>query len=205
MWLDVTVAIDDNNIPIWPGCPSVTKEITQSSDSVSSNIHFNLHTGTHIDAPFHVIQNGAKTDKFPMKYIYSRKVLVSEWNKWKSISLLHAVCIDYPTKIVFFKTGNYMKGTFNPNYTYIEPDAAKYIASRGDIKIIGIDTVSVENFHSTEKKTHNILLGNGVWIIEGLDLTKVEPGHYDVIIAPMKITAEATPVRVLINLATRQN
>src|SRR5260221_517957 len=84
------------------------------------------------------------------------------------------------------------------DYVYLTVDAADYLAQAG-IKLIGIDYLSVDRFGTVDYPSHHALLEAGVVIVEGLDLSEVEPGEYDMTCLPLRIVgAEGAPARVIL-------
>jgi arylformamidase len=108
---------------------------------------------------------------------------------------------------VIFKTSNSRKdrvGTFFEDYVAVTPDAAAYLVDRG-LRTLGIDGPSVGPFHEGIVETHQILLGAGIWIIEGLDLSRVSAGSYDLVCLPLRVVgADGAPARVIVRPRARR-
>ena len=86
---------------------------------------------------------------------------------------------------------------FRRDFAYIAPDAAIRLADAG-VKLVGIDYLSSEQFGAPAPLTHRALLGAGIPIVEGLDLTNVSAGDYDLIVLPIKIAGhEGAPARAV--------
>jgi arylformamidase len=86
----------------------------------------------------------------------------------------------------------------DPDYAFIAEDAARYLVASG-IKLVGVDYLSSEEFQNRGRPTHHILLGAGVVIVEGMDLTGVPPGDYELLCLPLKVKdADGAPARVLL-------
>jgi arylformamidase len=104
---------------------------------------------------------------------------------------------------VLFRTRSSLRGwmaspTFHRDFAYIAPDAAQLLADAG-VKLVGIDYLSAERFGAPAPRTHQILLGKGIPIVEGLALGTVRPGDYDLIVLPIKIGGhEAAPARAVL-------
>src|SRR6185295_15110986 len=95
-------------------------------------------------------------------------------------------------------SGQMRSPQFQEDFVYLAPDAATYLVQAG-IKLVGIDYLSVEKFGSDDFASHHALLGAGVVIIEGLDLSQVEPGEYDMTCLPLRIVgADGCPARVVL-------
>src|SRR5207248_6016848 len=92
---------------------------------------------------------------------------------------------------------------FHRDFAYIAPDAAQLLADAG-VKLVGIDYISAERFGAPAPKTHQILLGKGIPIVEGLQLRAVQVGDYDLIVLPTKVSAhEAAPARAILRQRRR--
>jgi len=163
------------------------------------NINLGTHSGTHMDAPLHFIAKGKGIDRMPFDAtIGPARVLEIKDKECIKIQELKRHHIKIGERILF-KTRNssyWKNGTFNKNYVYISLEAAKYLASL-KVRLIGVDYLSVGGKDGIE--THKILLKTGIWIIEGLDLSKVKPASYDLICLPLKIlNSDGAPARAII-------
>jgi arylformamidase len=100
---------------------------------------------------------------------------------------------------VLLRTGNSERlrnPEFNPAFIYVDGSAAEFLWEKG-IRLVGVDYLSVDQYHSPTHPAHHALLGKGIVIIEGLDLSAIEPGDYTLVAAPLKLVgAEAAPARV---------
>jgi len=206
-WIDVSMPLR-NNMAHWPTDPAV--EIVRLSDTdkgnstSSSDIHFGNHCGTHIDAPLHFIAGGSTIEKMPPDAVIGR-VRVIESKDEESIKVEELI----PYKIrrgerILFKTSRgseyYKSDSFYKDFVHIHPDAARYLVGRG-VRVVGIDYLSAGSFHNWEmnRETHMTLLGNGVYIIEGLDLSKIEPGGYDLVCLPLLLEGgDGAPARAML-------
>jgi arylformamidase len=106
-----------------------------------------------------------------------------------------------PGERILFKTRNsslWQLGLFMEDYVYLSTDGASFLAERS-VLAVAIDYLSIGGFGKNESDVHRILLEAGVWIVEGLDLSRVEPEWYDLICMPLRIAGiEAAPARVMI-------
>ena len=104
---------------------------------------------------------------------------------------------------MIFRTENsshWSDPTFNEDFVYLEPDAARFVADLG-LRLVGIDYLSIDGYRSTEHPSHFVLLRKSIVILEGLDLANVPAGDYQLVALPLKLDgADGAPVRaVLIN------
>jgi arylformamidase len=89
-------------------------------------------------------------------------------------------------------------GVFEPDYTFLAPDGAEFLVARGTVTV-GIDALSIEQFHSGHHRTHHALLRRGVVIIEGLALSGAPAGECELLCLPLRITgADGAPARVVL-------
>jgi len=87
---------------------------------------------------------------------------------------------------------------FHTDYSYISEDGARFLVDQG-VKVVGVDYLSVEQFKKPGAPAHHVLLGAGVIIIEGLNLSDADPGHYEMYCLPLKIAnGDGAPARVVL-------
>jgi arylformamidase len=204
-WVDVSLPLK-NGLVHWPGDPPFTvervRDLDRGDDATVSHLNMGAHSGTHMDAPAHFIRGGASLDSLPPDAVIGRGRVIG-------IDDEHAVTPDElePCGIrrgerILFKTRNsdrcYKTQKFVEDFVYISAGAARLLASRG-VRCVGIDYLSVGGYIFDGRETHELLLGAGVWIIEGLDLSGIEPGPVDMICLPIRLAgAEGAPARVLL-------
>jgi len=201
---DVTVPFSKDMV-VYPGDPSIRIErkstINEKESKYNlSRLSFGSHTGTHVDAPFHFIEDGITVDKLPLELLIGRVRVVEVTSP--RIDEVALEEFDFAADArVFFKTRNsylWSQISFVKDYVYITPGAARILVNEG-IKVVGIDYLSVEKFDSKEPETHLTFLRAGTVIIEGLDLREVEPGDYEMICLPLKFKdGDGAPARVVL-------
>ena len=90
------------------------------------------------------------------------------------------------------------RSTFHKDFTYLAPDGAAYLVSIG-VRLVGVDYLSVEQFHSADHRTHRTLLENGIVIVEGLVLSAPPPGDYDLYCLPLLLAGlDGAPARAVL-------
>ncbi|HEV7397159.1 MAG TPA: cyclase family protein [Pyrinomonadaceae bacterium] len=210
---DVSVPISALT-PTYPGDPGIhLREWLSLEKGDAANVtvlYFGAHTGTHIDAPAHFVKGGAKLDSLSLNTLLGevRVIEIPEDVYEITESLVETLCPAGPTRVLF-KTRNSnfwneQTGEFHTDYTYISSGAARRLVSNG-IQLVGIDYLSVERYQSDNFETHEVLLSNGVVIIEGLDLRDVPGGVYELICLPIKIaggSGDGAPARVVLRSET---
>lgn len=196
--------------PTYPGDPGIEIKrwlsLANGDPANVSLINFGLHSGTHVDAPAHFIEGGAKVESLPFESLIGEAEVVEVPNDVKVIDgkFVAANCARGAERILF-KTRNSAFWSnpgagFREDFTYIEPAAARRLVELG-IKLVGIDYLSVEQFQSRSFATHHAFLSRGVVIIEGLDLREVPAGFYELICLPLKIaggSGDGAPARVIL-------
>jgi len=204
-WIDISVPLR-NGMVCWPGDPPFEIERINSmakGDSINlSGIRMGAHSGTHIDAPLHFIANGKSIDEIPFEAVIGRARVI-EIDDPKSIKSreLRQHRIQRGERILF-KTGNsrlvWKDSAFVEDFVYISKEAACSLADRR-VLLIGVDYLSVGDYKRKGSGVHRILLEAGIWLIEGLDLSRVSPGKYDLICLPLKIAdCEGAPARAVL-------
>ena len=163
-----------------------------------TKMELELHTGTHMDAPLHMIEGGQDSGFFkvedmvlPCKVMDFTDVedgITGEDLQKKEIR---------PGDFLLLKTKNSFEEEFCPDFIFVRESGADYLAQIG-VKGVGIDSLGIERSQE-DHATHKTLLGNGIYILEGLRLKGVEEGSYTLAAAPISIMGvEAAPVRALL-------
>ncbi len=207
-WMDVSVPLRTGMVH-WPDNPPVVidhqLDMARGDVCTVSRLSFGAHTGTHMDAPAHFISGGKGIDEMPLTACMGRArvVAIQDPTAITAEELRgHAVM---PGERLLFKTRNsaccWQTNDFVENFVYIAQDAARYLAER-EVQTVGVDYLSVGGFFRDGPETHRALLEAGIWIIEGLNLSGVEPGDYELICLPLHIVgADGAPARALLRRA----
>ena len=206
---DVTVPIS-NELPTWPGDPSVQLTVWRSlssGDGVNlSMLNFGAHTGTHVDAPAHFIEGAAKVESLPLDVLIGEAQVIEVPDDMRIINeeFVVANCTPNTTRVLF-KTRNSAfwsesEPEFHTDFTYLDLNAAQRLVEQG-IKLVGIDYLSIEKYDSQQHDTHLALLSYGVVILEGLNLAEVPAGRYELICLPLRLRSskgDGAPARVVL-------
>jgi arylformamidase len=204
-WIDVSVSLHSGMVH-WPDNPPVQIERTLSiehGDAANvSEISMGAHTGTHMDGPIHFVPEGKGLDKMPLDATIGRARVI-EISDPVAVKLdeLHSYGLQRGERILF-KTRNsarrWSSEDFMEDFVYVSQGAARYLADRG-IRTVGVDYLSVGGFRKDGEETHQALLEAGIWVIEGLDLSEVEPGEYELVCLPIKIEqSDGAPARAIL-------
>ena len=206
-WVDVSVPLRSGMVH-WPGDPDVSiKEVLKmdrGDDCNVSTITMSAHTGTHVDSPYHFISSGIGIDNMPLSAMIG-KARVIEIKDTESIKPEELV----PYRIrkgerILLKTSNSLRcwnlKHFVEDFVYLSTGAVRFLTGR-KVRTIGVDYLSVGGYTANITEVHRILLGAGIWIIEGLDLSKVEEGTYEMICLPINIVnGDGAPARAVLRL-----
>jgi len=200
---DVTVPLT-SGLPVYPGDPPFELEPLQRAgvDAFSlSRISLATHTGTHVDAPAHFVPDGATVDALPPEILIG-KARVVEILARERIDRADLEAQDLRDDLrILLKTrmsGQMQKPEFQEDHLYLTGDAAAYLAQAG-LKLVGFDYLSIDRHGASEFPAHHALLGADVVIVEGLDLSEVEPGEYDMICLPLRVAGgDGAPARVIL-------
>jgi arylformamidase len=163
-------------------------------------IRMDIHLGTHIDAPSHFIHGGRTIDQMPLSNMAGLCRVIEFSDLLASEIPEHVMKGEWPERILF-KTRNsalLSRPEFDKQFIALSEALARLLVRTG-VCLVGIDYFSVDRFESSDKKIHHILLSSGVLILEGLDLSAIEPGDYQLIALPLNIIgAEGSPVRAVL-------
>jgi arylformamidase len=203
---DVTLTITPEMV-VWPGDtpPSLerTSSITAGDNANVSQITMSCHTGTHVDAPDHFLNNGKTVERMSLELLVGRAyVLHLPDVNLITAAVLQAAEIPPRTRRLLFKTRNseyWAKGLkdFQTDFVALSVDAAELLVDR-NVKVVGIDYLSIAPYKQG-RPAHTILLNSGVVIIEGMDLSRVSQGRYTLHCLPLKLAgADGAPARTIL-------
>ncbi len=207
-WIDVSVPLRTGMVH-WPDDPPVSIErvldIERGDVAIVSRLSMSAHTGTHMDAPLHFFLTGRSIDTMPLTATLGRARVI-EIRDPESIKPedLRPYQIQRSERVLF-KTRNsarcWQTDDFVEDFVYISQEAARYLAAQ-QVQTVGVDYLSVGGFFRDGVETHHALLEAGIWIIEGLNLSSVAPGIYELVCLPLKIEgSDGAPARAILRLA----
>jgi arylformamidase len=191
-------------MPCWPGDPAVSIETvaTVAADGARvSRVVLGSHAGTHIDAPAHFLEEGDGVDAIPPERLVGPCRVLDMRSVGRVIdgaALADANVAAGERLLLRTDRAAVERGTFSPDYVALDLAAARMLVERG-VALIGIDAPSIEAFDSIGHPVHRVLLGAGIVVLEGLDLSGVEPGSYELIALPLRLAGlDGSPARVLL-------
>lgn len=163
-----------------------------------SIIQLNLHTGTHVDAPAHMLPGGASVDQLPLSAFFGPAQLLDLSEVEEVICREDLLKKDIqPGCRLLLKTKNSFEEGYNPRFVYLSAEGADYLKSLA-CPLVGIDAMSVER-DQPKHPAHDILLGAGIYILEDIRLAQVPEGRYQLMALPLALRGvEASPVRAVL-------
>jgi arylformamidase len=207
-WIDATATLDPATTPVYEGNAPLKfdflKDMRRGDPLTLSTLSLGAHSGTHVDAPQHFVADGAAVDQIALDALVgpARVVQIAD-----SVQAIDAAELNRHhwrgAPRLLFRTRSterrWMSSpVFHHDFAYIAPDAAQLIADAG-VKLVGIDYISAEQFGAPAPQTHRILLGRGLPIVEGLDLSDAPAGDYDLVVLPLKVRGhEGAPARAIL-------
>lgn len=201
--IDISVPVYTGMV-FYPGDPGAVIEpvnrIAQGDVANISQLTLGSHTGTHVDAPHHFKNSGATVDRLPLQVLVgpARVVDLTTCARFISRRDLEAAGADGVARLLL-KTVNsrlWAQPEFSRDYVSLADDAADYLVE-ARVRLVGIDYLSIERYKSEDFHVHHALLGAGVTVLEGIDLTGVPPGDYELVCLPLKIMdGDGAPARV---------
>lgn len=176
------------------------KRMSRGDANNSSSIHTSVHAGTHVDAPFHFVADGATIEALPLDiFIGPARVCEVDAGSHITAADVGKVRLQGETRVLF-KTRNSAllhKPAYDPSFVAFSVDGAKAIVDAG-VRLVGLDYLSAA--HADEQVTvHRAFLDHGVIVLEGVDLSAVPPGRYELICPPVKLAgSDGAPCRALL-------
>ena len=201
---DISLTLSPS-LPVWPGDPAI--ELTQSKGIDGGEIcnltrmNISCHTGTHVDAPYHFINDGKTVEALDLHVLNGPAEVIAFPDSVDEITADHLVDVP-PCERILFKTRSSKcwaneEPTFDTAFVGLHESAAALLVERGT-KLVGVDYLSVAPFNAPEP-THKMLLGAEVIVVEGLNLTGIASGSWQFHCLPLKIAgADGAPARAIL-------
>ena len=204
---DISLPISPE-LPVWPGDPQVVLEKVSSMDAGAhdnvSRLACGVHVGTHVDAPHHFLNDHRTVESLSLDILVGPACVVQIP---EDVAVIDAQVLDHTailpgTERLLLKTRNsnhWKRGEngFDTGFVGVSADGAEWLVQH-DLKLVGIDYLSVAPYHQSIP-THRALLTAGIVIIEGLDLSAVAPGIYNLYCLPLKLVgSDGAPARTIL-------
>lgn len=201
-WIDISQPFT-KDVGHWPGDVPFSYELSLTKEQTGSvnigKITTSLHTGTHVDAPFHFDNDGETIDKLPLDSFIGKALVidVSETNFITSNDFEHISFGSFDQILLKTSLPNQPK-RFPKEVPLLDHNIAPFLKEK-EIKLIGVDIPSVDKLTSKQLETHHALHKQGIMILENIMLDDVDPGLYKLIALPLRIVgADGSPVRAVI-------
>ncbi|MEX0805142.1 MAG: cyclase family protein [Candidatus Binatia bacterium] len=200
---DISLSLSPETIHRVTGTPLELierKRMSRGDTNNSSSIHTSVHAGTHVDAPFHFVADGVTIESLPLDlFIGPARVCAIEPGSHITAADVEKLGIQGEDRVLF-KTRNsnlLHKGKYDASFAAFSVDAAKALVGAG-VRLVGLDYLSVA--HADEQvPVHRAFLDHGVVLLEGVDLSQVAPGRYELICPPVKLAgSDGAPCRAVL-------
>ena len=204
---DISLSLSPN-LPTWPGDPGLNLEQYESMDRGAhynaTQISSSVHVGTHVDAPRHFLSDGGTVEQLPLDVLTGPCYVTQLPDGIDAITaeVLDRTEITSEMKRVLFGTSNshyWARGEskFQTDFVAITEDGAEWLVERG-VQLVGVDYLSVAPYEESIP-THVVLLKAGVVVVEGLNLSNIMRGFYDLYCLPLKIAgSDGAPARAIL-------
>jgi len=203
---DISLTIS-SELTVWPGDPAVElKQVTfiPKGDSCNiSHVAMSVHTGTHVDSPYHFLNDGKTVETLPLEVLVGPAYVIQVPDAVDRLTAEVLTQTDIPVDAerILFKTRNSAfwgrERTFQEGFVAITADGAEWLVKR-DLRLIGMDYLSVAPFGDATA-THQTLLRRGIVLLEGVNLSEVSAGRYDLYCLPLKLSkSDGAPARAVL-------
>jgi arylformamidase len=204
---DISLTLSPD-LPIWPGdAPFELEQVESIQDGADANVSrlsTSVHIGTHVDAPHHFLNDGRTIEQLPLDVLTGPCYVTQLPDGVEAINAAALDGISLPTDAtrILFGTSNsrfWSRGEreFQEDFVAVAEDGARWLVERG-VRLVGVDYLSVAPFRDSVP-THTVLLQAGVVVVEGLDLSAVPRGFYDLYCLPLKLLgADGAPARAIL-------
>jgi len=202
---DISVTLGDST-PVYEGDPAINiiphKSIANGDSANITKLSMGAHSGTHIDAPFHFDQDGKHINELELDTFFGPAQVIEVATQDGLVTREELIgTVSEGTTRILLKTPNsklWDRSDFEKGFASLSLEAAEWVVENG-IKLVGIDYLSIEKFHSGDHAVHRTLLTNSIVVIEGLNLAQVPPGEYNLIALPLKIKdGDGSPTRAIL-------
>jgi arylformamidase len=195
--IDISVPIRPGMVT-YPGDPVVRleREQTIAGGDVAniSRLDLSVHTGTHVDAPLHFIDGAPAVEDLSLDVLIGPAVVVDATHVQGDLD--ETLELPAAADRILFKTRNselWSRDEFADDFVRVGIGLARRLAAER-VRLVGVDYLSVG-----DEAVHELLLGLGVVVVEGLDLRGVEPGAYQLACLPLKlIGSDGAPARAVL-------
>jgi arylformamidase len=199
---DITPMLEPG-MPVWPGDSTLSREVLlqrERGDSVTlSTMRATVHLGAHADAPNHY-GNGPSIEARDLSfYVGPCEVVRVHVPRSTRVSVRDLPdIVAWPERVLIATASVPDRRTFNRDFAALTPELVDWLHDRG-VRLVGVDTPSVDLFDDAELLAHQRFLANDMAILEGLVLADVPPGRYELMALPLKLRGfDGSPVRAVL-------
>jgi len=202
--IDISVPLDEK-LASYPGNTPFSiepiKRIARGDSSNVSTLLMSAHSGTHVDAPRHFFDTAPGTEALSLEMLIGRTRVIEVATR-KAITADDLAAFDLSEDVrLLLKTSNsrlWGSPEFHSEFIGLTESAARHLVDHG-VKLVCVDYLSVEVFHTPGAPAHHVLLGAGTVVIEGLNLLDVDPGVYEMFCLPLRVSGcDGAPARVVL-------
>jgi arylformamidase len=177
------------------------RRMSRGEHNNTSAVSMSVHAGTHLDAPFHFVPDGATIDALPLDtFMGPALVHAVEADRYITEAHVGQLPLRGETRVLF-KTRNselLKRSAFDPDFVAFSVEAARALVARG-VRLVGVDYLSVAHAGDEQIPVHRALLDHGVALLEGIDLSAVPPGRYELICFPIRLRgSDGAPCRAVL-------
>ena len=176
------------------------RRMSRGDDANATALTVSCHAGTHVDAPFHFLPDGAGIDAMPLeRFVGPALVHAVDADRYITAEHVKEIPLDGATRVLF-KTRNSQllkRREFEPNFVAFSVEAARALVGRG-VQLVGLDYLSVA--HADQQvQVHRAFLDHGVVLLEGVDLSEIAPGRYELMCFPLRLRGlDGAPCRAVL-------
>lgn len=204
---DISLTVSPE-LPVWPGDPAVLLELVESMEHGAhanvSRLSAGVHIGTHVDAPYHFLNDGRTVETLPLDVLTGLCYLAQLPDGIEAITaeVLDGISLPDGVTRLLFGTRNSRfwarhEKEFQTDFVAMTEDGARWLVEKG-IQLVGIDYLSIAPYEESAP-THRVLLEAGIIILEGLDLSEPPRGFYELYCLPLKLHgSEGAPARAIL-------
>lgn len=201
--VDISVPVR-SGMPGWPGDPPVRLERLSSLEAGDAAtvtfVHMCAHSGTHVDAPCHFGAGPGTTDDLPLDALIGEAFVVEAGDDGPEITAAEVEPARGAARVLVKSRNSalWRSGRFEPGFRHLSDEAARALVGWG-ARLVGVDYLSVDGFGDGAAGAHRILLGAGVVVLEGLDLSAAAPGRWELLCLPLRLAScDGAPARAVL-------
>ena len=193
--MDITRPLGGDTLA-WPGAPPLSLDRCRSEGWRVTTVRMTSHTGTHMDAPAHLMEDGTTVDRIPLRRLVLPATVVLCPGQTVGPEDLAGSKMSGRAVLLRTRGSGLPRDRFRPGYPYLRPEAAELLRDEG-VDLVGTDCLSVDP--PAGEAAHRTLLGAGIPIVEDLMLGGVDSGDYILVCLPLLIgDGDGAPVRALL-------